>query len=203
VVTIDLTQQSKMNILNVGYDSTNYYLIGQNTTRILIDIGWPGTLPKLLNIFKRKRVPLQDVKYLLVTHYHPDHAGLAQEVKSMGIRLVVVENQQSYIPKLHQYMKPSNPFHDITIDDNLNLSFIDSRAFLLHLGIEGEIIHTPGHSEDSISLILDEGMAFTGDLPGPSWGEDSMHQVEASWQRIRALGVKTIYPGHGPVRLLE
>ena len=77
-----------MNILNVGYDSTNYYLIGQNTTRLLIDVGWPGKLSKLLNIFKRKRVSLQDVKYLLVTHYHPDHAGLAQEVKSIGIQLL-------------------------------------------------------------------------------------------------------------------
>ena len=187
-----------MNILNVGYDSTNYYLIGQNTTRLLIDIGWPGTLPKLLNIFKRKRVPLKDVKYLLVTHYHPDHAGLAQKVKSIGIRLVIVENQQSSIPTLRKYMKPSNPFLEITLDDNLDLSFIDSRAFLSHLGIEGEIIHTPGHTDDSISLILDEGIAFTGDLPGQTWGEDSMHQVETSWQRIRGLNAKTIYPGHGP-----
>jgi glyoxylase-like metal-dependent hydrolase (beta-lactamase superfamily II) len=203
VATIDLTQQSKMNILNVGYDSTNYYLIGQNTTQLLIDVGWPGTLPKLLNIFKRKRVPLQDVKYLLVTHYHPDHAGLAQEVKSIGTQLVVVENQLSFIPKLRTYMKPSNPFLEITLDDNLNLSFIDSREFLLHLGIRGEIIPTPGHSDDSISLILDEGIAFTGDLPGPTWGEDSMHQVETSWQRIRALNAKTIYPGHGPARILE
>jgi ribonuclease/clavin/mitogillin len=202
-VTIDPTQQSKMNILNVGYDSTNYYLIGQDTTRLLIDVGWPGTLPKLLSIFKRKCVPLRDIKYLLVTHYHPDHAGLAQEVKSKGIQLVVVENQQSSIPKLRKYMKPSNPFLEITLDDNFNLSFLDSRAFLLHLGIEGEIIHTPGHTDDSISLILDEGIAFTGDLPGPTWGEDPMHQVEKSWQRIRALNAKTIYPGHGPVRLLE
>jgi endoribonuclease LACTB2 len=192
-----------MHILNVGYDSTNYYLIDQNTTRLLIDIGWPGTLPKLLNIFKRKRVPLHDVNYLLVTHYHPDHAGLAQEVKSIGIQLVVVENQRSFIPKLREYMKPSNPFFEITLDDNLDLSFLDSRAFLSHLGIKGEIIHTPGHTDDSISLILDEGIAFTGDLPGQTWGEDSEHQVELSWQRIRALNAKTIYPGHGPVRLLE
>jgi ribonuclease/clavin/mitogillin len=192
-----------MNILNVGYDSSNYYLIDQNTTRLLIDVGWPGTLPKLLNIFKRKRVPLQDVKYLLVTHYHPDHAGLAQEVKSIGVQLVVLENQLSFIPKLRTYMKPSNPFLEITLDDNLNLSFKDSRAFLLHLGIRGEIIHTLGHTDDSISLILDEGIAFTGDLPGQTWEEDAMHQVEMSWKRIRALNAKTIYPGHGPVRLLE
>ncbi len=192
-----------MNILNVGYDSTNYYLIGRNTTSLLIDVGWPGTLPKLLNIFKRKRVSLQDIKYLLVTHYHPDHAGLAQEIKSKGIELVVLENQQSFIPELRIYMKPSNPYHEITFDDNLNLSFKSSRAFLMHLGIEGEIIYTPGHSDDSISLILDEGMAFTGDLPGLAWAEEkSIRQVDLSWQKIRALNVKTIYPGHGPIKHL-
>ena len=106
---------------------------------------------------------------------------------SKGIQLVVIENQQSFIPKLRRYMKPSNPFLEITLDDNLNLTFKDSRAFLSHLGIEGEIIHTPGHTDDSISLILDEGIAFTGDLPGPTRGEDSLHQVETSWRRIRAL----------------
>lgn len=202
--TIDPTQQHMTNILNVGYNSTNYYLIGQNTTQLLIDVGWPGTLPKLLNILKRKRVALQDVKYLLITHYHPDHAGLAQEVKLKGIQLVVLENQLPFIPKLRAYMKPSNPYLEISLDDNLNLSFKDSRAFLQRLCIEGEIINTPGHSEDSISLVLDEGSAFTGDLHGLSWaGEDSIRQVEQSWKGLRALNVKTVYPGHGPVRQLE
>ncbi len=193
-----------MNILNVGYNSANYYLIGQSTTPLLIDVGWPGTLPKLLNIFRRKRVPLQDVKYLLITHYHPDHAGLAQEVKLKGIQLVVLENQLPFIPKLRTYMKPSNPYLEIAPDDNLNLSFKDSRAFLQLSGIEGEIIQTQGHSDDSISLVLDEGIAFTGDLPGLAWaGEDSIYQVELSWKSLRAMNVKTVYPGHGPVRQLE
>lgn len=198
-----LDPQRKMNILNVGYDSTNYYLIGRNTTGLLIDVGWPGTLPKLLNVFRKKRVPSQDVKYLLVTHYHPDHAGLVQEIKSIGIRLVVLENQQPFFPKLRTYMKQNSPFLEITLNDNLNLSFKDSRAFLLHLDIEGEIIHTPGHSDDSISLILDTGIAFTGDLPSSTWAEDPLRKVEHSWQRIRSLNVKKIYPGHGPVRNLE
>ena len=35
---------------------------------------------------------------------------------------------------------------------------IDSRryscsTFMLYLGIEGEIVHTPGHSDDSVSLL--------------------------------------------------
>jgi ribonuclease/clavin/mitogillin len=160
-------------------------------TPLLIDVGWPGTLPKLINIFRRKRVALKDIKYLLITHYHLDHAGLAQELKLKGIRLIVLENQLSFIPKLRTYIKPSNPYLEITLNDNLNLSFKDSRAFLQRLGIEGEIIHTPGHSDDSVSLILDEGIAFTGDLPGLAWaGEDSIHQVELGWKSLRALKLK-------------
>jgi endoribonuclease LACTB2 len=86
-----------------------------------------------------------------------------------------MENQLPFIPKLRAYMKASNPYLEITLDDNLILSFLDSREFLSRLGMEGEIIPTPGHSDDSVSLILDEGMAFTGDLPGPTWGADLMH----------------------------
>lgn len=203
MAAIDIARQRKTNILNVGYRSTNYYLIGRNATRLLIDVGWPGTLPKLLNIFKRRRVQLQDIRHLLVTHYHPDHAGLAQEIKSKGVQLVVLECQPSFIPELGRYMKPSNHFQEISLSDNINLSFKESRAFLLRLGIDGEIIHTPGHSDDGISLILDEGIAFTGDLPGFACTEDSRHQVELSWQRIQSLNAKTIYPGHGPIRHLE
>ena len=73
-----------MNILNVGYRSTNFYLIGENQPSLLVDIGWPGTLPTLLRIFKQKGVRLQNVPYMLATHYHPDHAGLIQELNKDG-----------------------------------------------------------------------------------------------------------------------
>lgn len=42
--------------------------------------------------------------------------------------------------------------------------FEESRKFLGELGIEGEIISTPSHSEDSISVILDDGTCIVGDL---------------------------------------
>src|SRR4051812_4000159 len=98
-----------MNIVNVGYDSTNYYLLGSHT-QLLVDTGWPGTLPKLLNILKRKDIALQAIQYLLVTHYHPDHAGLAQELKRAGLKLVVLENQRAFIPALGKYMKPEQRY---------------------------------------------------------------------------------------------
>ncbi len=78
-----------MNIVNVGYDSTNYYVIEQNRTRLLVDAGWPGTLPKLQASLKRTGLVLKDLIYLCVTHYHPDHAGLVQELKDRGVLHIV------------------------------------------------------------------------------------------------------------------
>ncbi len=193
-----------MNIVNVGYDSTNYYVLGQSNARLLIDVGWPGTLPKLLANLKRKDILLQDIRYLLITHYHPDHAGLAQEVKDQGVRLIVLDSQLPAIPRLKMHMKPVNPYVEIRLDDNLSLTLADGREFLRGIGIEGEIISTPGHSDDSITLILDEGIAFTGDLLGPMYvADEARPQAELSWAEIRSHHVKTIYPGHGPIRPFE
>ena len=82
----------------------------------------------------------------------------------------------------------------------LRLQTAQSRPFLDKLGLAGEIILTPGHSDDSVSLILDSGAAFTGDLPPESVAGYQGPAGLESWERIRAHGAHTIYPAHGPVR---
>src|SRR5690242_10537970 len=99
-----------LHIINVGYDSTNYYVLVSSSTKLLIDVGFPGTLPKLRHTLKRTGMDLADIHYLLATHYHPDHAGLAQEVKQQGVKLIVLENQRTAIPALKQHMKPSQHY---------------------------------------------------------------------------------------------
>ena len=117
------------------------------------------------------------------------------------MRLIVLESQLPAIPLLKTHMKPADRYVDIRLDDNLNLTIAESRDFLRGIGIEGEIISTPGHSDDSITLILDEGIAFTGDLLGPMHvADEARPQAELSWAMIRSHHVKTIYPGHGPIR---
>jgi ribonuclease/clavin/mitogillin len=190
-----------MNIVNVGYDSTNYYVLGANTNRLLVDVGWSNTLPKLLAMLKRKDISLQDIGFLLATHYHPDHAGLAQELKAKGVQLIVLEQQLAAIPVLRTYMKPINQYLEITLHDNLVMHVSESRSFLKRIGIAGEVIATPGHSDDSVSLVLDAGAAFTGDLPPPGFVDASAEDsVQRSWEALRALHATTIYPGHGPAR---
>ena len=93
---------------------------------------------------------------------------------------------------------------DITPDDNVTISFAESRAVLERIGIPGEIVHTPGHSDDSVSLLLDDGSAFTGDLTHPAFiGMEDAAVVSSSWQALRKRGATRIYPGHGPVRPMK
>jgi ribonuclease/clavin/mitogillin len=194
-----------LNIVNVGYDSANYYLVESATTQLLVDVGWPGTLPKLQAARKRVGVSPTGIAYLLVTHYHPDHAGAAQELKRQGTRLIVLENQLAGIAALNEWMRPKPQYHyvDITLDGNLNVRSTESRALLRQLGLEGEIVITPGHSDDSVTLILDSGVAFSGDLPPPGTFGDPQHPAEGSWELIRAHDVHTVYPGHGGVYRLR
>ncbi len=86
--------------------------------------------------------------------------------------------------------------------DNVTMSCDESRSLLRRIGFSGEIIHTPGHSDDSVSLLLDDGSAFTGDLTPPflAADEDQAVVLRSSWQRLRERGATRIYPGHGSDR---
>jgi glyoxylase-like metal-dependent hydrolase (beta-lactamase superfamily II) len=188
-------------IVNVGYRSTNFYVVSAERSRLLVDLGWPGTFDTLRANLGRKGVPLAEIRYGLATHYHMDHAGLAQELKLAGVPLLVVAGQEPAIPLLKQHMKPQDRFVDITLHDNVTITSEESRAFLAKIGIGGEIVHTPGHSDDSVSLLLDNGVAFTGDLTHPAVvTEETAAEVARSWAALRELGATTIYPGHGPPR---
>ncbi len=191
----------QVTIVNVGYRSTNYWVIGVGRSRLLVDLGYPGTMGTMRANLKRMGVPLEEIRYGLATHYHIDHAGLAQELKNAGVALLVLEAQVSAIPLMKAWTKPRDQYLDIAMDDNVTISFAESRAVLGRIGIVGEILHTPGHSDDSVTLLLDDGVAFTGDLTPPALaGKDEATVVAASWRLLRERGATRVYPGHGPVR---
>lgn len=183
-----------MNVINVGYKSTNYYVLADRAPRLLVDAGWPGTLSHFQSVCRRAGVELTSIPYVLATHYHPDHAGLAQELKRLGLKLILVETQVAAVPLLRQQVKPTDGYVEITLADNALVTLADSRAFLKRIGVAGQIVSTPGHSADSVTLLLDDGAAFTGDLTAPMLAEGA---ALASWDRLRALGAKMVYPGHG------
>lgn len=158
----------------------------------------------MLANLKRKDVPIQEIRYTLATHYHIDHAGLAEEFKQAGVPLLVLDVQVNAIPLMKRWTKPQDNYLEITMDGNITISFSESRSLLEEIGIQGEIIHTPGHSEDSVSLLLDDGSVLTGDLtPLEFVGMEDPEFVSASWQLLRERGATHIYPGHGPIRPMD
>jgi glyoxylase-like metal-dependent hydrolase (beta-lactamase superfamily II) len=190
--------------VNVGYRSTNYWVISAGSARLLVDLGWPGTMGTMRANLQRVGVPLKEIRYGLATHYHIDHAGLAQEFKQAGVPLLVLETQVEAISLMKTWVKPGDGYVDIALHDNRTIGFAQSRALLESLGIAGEILSTPGHSDDSVSLLLDDGGVFTGDLTHPAMVEEANALVTAaSWKLLEERGASLIYPGHGPTRRMN
>ncbi|EHJ53204.1 MBL fold metallo-hydrolase [Streptococcus macacae] len=62
-------------------------------------------------------IRVEDIAYLLITHYHPDHMGLAQDLMNLGIQLLVMDVQKDFIhqsdsifEKEGRAIRPSNLF---------------------------------------------------------------------------------------------
>jgi glyoxylase-like metal-dependent hydrolase (beta-lactamase superfamily II) len=189
-----------MRVLNLTYKLTSIYLIEANCGWVMVDAGWPDTLSQFFKLLKQNDVHIGDIKYLIITHFHPDHAGLAQDLKELGTKLILHEIQVPFVNKLNSFFKknPSFKAKDIIEGNNIILSSSESKKFLKSVGIDGEIILTPGHTDDSISLIIDKCCAFTGDLPEFSFIEAYNDQtMKDSWKLLQAYNVKKIYPAHG------
>jgi glyoxylase-like metal-dependent hydrolase (beta-lactamase superfamily II) len=195
------TPRAAPTIVNVGYRSTNFWVVSVGRARLMVDLGWPGMLGTLEANLKRMDIPLAEVGHGLATHYHMDHAGAAQDLKNKGMRLIVTPEQVNAIPAMKQWIKNFDAYTEIVLNDNAIVACAESRAFLAKIGFDGEIVHTPGHSDDSVSLVLDTGAVFTGDLTHPSLvTEEIAETVARSWQLLRDRGATTVYAGHGPVR---
>ena len=93
-----MTKPAQTTIVYVGYRSTNYWIVSAGTSRLIVDLGRPGSIGIMQANLKRMDVPLEELRYALATHFHIDHAGIAQEFKAAGVPLLVLETQVHSIP---------------------------------------------------------------------------------------------------------
>jgi len=187
------------NLVTITLRSTHYYLIDTGQGLLMVDTGWAGSLPALKSQLKRVGIGLDQIRYVMMTHHHPDHAGLTQEIKDASqARLVILEVQIPFLENLKAFQAEKSVYRAIRIDASDLVLRGSNRADLYGVGIQGEIIETPGHSDDSVSLVLDSGLAFIGDLQLPDRVRDEARQLTlVSWKKLLTLGAKTFYPGHG------
>ena len=195
-----------MKIHELKYSATNTYLIEGGKGRILFDTGWAGTLPAFLQTLGELHIPVQDIDYILISHFHPDHMGIAQEIASYGPVIAAADVQKDFIHISDPvFAKEKNRYFRPVIEEKVRIVPIaESRSFLEETGISGELLYTPGHSDDSISLWLDEKILFVGDL-NPLY-ELEMHKgtsIEESWNKLLKLNPEMIFYGHAKTAVLE
>ncbi|MDP2659504.1 MAG: MBL fold metallo-hydrolase [Dehalococcoidia bacterium] len=126
-----------------------------------------------------------NVRYLIVTHGHPDHIGALAEVKaSLGAPVAYHPADRSVIS-----VAP-----DLELADGMDLPLGDHALRVLHL---------PGHTPGSIGVLTGADL-FAGDtlFPGgpgrTNTPEDLVELAHTIKERLFTLaGETTVYPGHG------
>jgi glyoxylase-like metal-dependent hydrolase (beta-lactamase superfamily II) len=212
--------------LRLGW--TRCYLLKCTGGYLLIDTSYPGHYAQFERKLAMLGIATSDIKYLLLTHHHDDHAGFAAElVRSAGCRVIVHCSALSPLQRGRPAGSevPANrriqiifafyallfhrrfEFPPLTLYEKDIVIEGDNDSFLREIGIDGDVLHTPGHSSDSISVLLSDGSAFVGDAAmnflrwtgighRPVYFED-INTVYGSWQNLRERGARVIYPSHG------
>jgi glyoxylase-like metal-dependent hydrolase (beta-lactamase superfamily II) len=196
------------------------WLIVDGEKSILVDAGYEGKIKDFEHTLVDNGLKPRDIKMIVMTHTHFDHACGLKELKELTkARVVVNENEAGCLeqgfcplPKGTKWysgiiswlgrnlLYGIGKFHSVSPDITLKV-----KLDLGRYGIEGYIIPTPGHTSGSQSLIIGE-QAFVGDdMFGifsntifPPFAND-VPALLKSWQEILDTGCRWFYPGHGKV----
>ena len=181
------------------YGNTNTYYIGGDEG-LLIDTDYAGTLPAFFREIKEKNIGIKNIKYVIATHYHPDHVGLISELMKLGVKLILITTQESFINYPDEIFSRTPHLKYKSINKNLAtlISPKESRSFLKKLDIDGEIFTTASHSDDGIAIVLDSGECFIGDVEPLAYLEayEEKQSLASDWEKILSFNPKVIYYSH-------
>ncbi|KAF8842548.1 Metallo-hydrolase/oxidoreductase [Paxillus ammoniavirescens] len=213
---------------------TNTYLVGERTPYTLIDTGEgkPEYIPLLESALQDQggdpsASAQQHVSDIIISHWHPDHVGGLPSVLSLLSRLWGDRNTPIPFkpPRIHKFPHASLPdarlhlavqsippnaytpspsgslFHDLQHGQSFPIARLDASS---DPEASLQVIHSPGHTEDSICLLFPSDNAlYTADTvlgQGTAVFEDLATYIST----LRSLlshrdKYSILYPGHGPV----
>ena len=187
-------------MIKLRYGNTNTFYIPGSDGGLLVDTDWAGTLPLFFKAIKTAGIEMKAITTLLVTHYHPDHMGLASELQRLGVKLLVVDVQRLFVHASDEIFARDKHLSYRAVDESAAtvISCAESRDVLKGLGIDGEILHTPSHSEDSVSLALDDGSCLVGDLEPLAYlaGYEENPALKSDWEQLMRRRPKRILYAH-------
>ncbi len=210
----------------------NAHLILGSHGCILVDAGLPGSERKIEKVLAKEKLSFKDIKVIVVTHAHVDHAGSAALLRELsGAPILAHEGDAKHFSReTPMTFCPTGWFGRLFIKTRLMvepyvgfepdiLLTNDEVVDLQQYGIPGVVKHSPGHTAGSISVVLSTKDALVGDLiaSGILLGgiirtnhakrppfEDDPHTTGHQLQRLVDSGVERFYMGHGgPLKASE
>lgn len=194
-------------VTRLKYGNTNTFFIRGTCGNLLIDTDYLGTLPSFYKEIKKYDIGLNDITYVLATHYHPDHIGLVSQLMEQGVKLLLIDTQVDYIHYSDKIFSRDKRLQYVPINKEsaILVKCEESRTFLHSIGIEGEILSTPSHSNDSISLILDDGTCYVGDLEPIDFLDAYEENIalKKDWELIMNYNPKIISYAHANEKVIS
>ncbi len=198
---------------------SNVFLLTNGQTNILIDTSVPRLWHRL-----QKYLDCLDIKsidYLILTHTHFDHAANAKKIKEKFKPYIIVQKAEAvYLLNGDNILPKGSTFitrHLVNIIGKRLISnykyepcqpdlLVDSEYNLKEMGYNAYLIHTPGHTIGSMSLIIDDEIALVGDTMFgvfkwsvfPPYAEDKDIMIR-SWGKLLKTKCKKYIPSHGTV----
>ena len=194
----------------------NSYLLKTETGYALIDTGILKKRKELEEELNRHGCQPGDLTLIIITHGHLDHVSNAAYLRDRyGAKIAMHRGDSMMAEEANMFVDVKGGLMlgligflmkvlglsdyekftpDIILEDGQDLS---------DYGLDATVLHTPGHSAGSISIITAEGDLFSGDIimntkkPEKTTLVDNPEQLEASVSKIRGLDSSMVYPGHG------
>jgi len=203
----------------------NAHLIKSESGCILVDAGIPGSERKIERVLGQHGLSFKDIKLIIVTHAHTDHAGSAARVRELSKAPILAHKDDAdfYSRKVPMTYCPTGWFgkfflktpapHEPYEGFEPDILMENAQAMnLMEFGVDGIVRHTAGHTPGSIAIELSSrdalvgdliasgigmgGIAFTGRAIRPPF-EDDPQRVAHELERLVQGGVKRFHMGHG------
>ena len=190
------------------------HLIESDGGLVLIDAGLPG----LEHLILRRMAILgrDDLRLIFITHAHLDHYGGAAALRRLTGAPIAIHRDdadvmargETHLGSCRGFGRVIGPFLPM-LEANVPLEptqadvFVEDGADLCAYGLDGVVIHTPGHTPGSSCLLVDGRLAFVSDLISAVFGvrgaiffSQDWTQVPRNLARIQTLKPEKIYTGH-------
>ena len=208
-----------LKVIPINLSISKAYLIIEESP-VLVDTGSPNEEQKIQAALEQEGYSWNDLKLIIHTHGHIDHVGSTKKIKSLTLAPTAIHplDQENVISGNNGPIKPARfagkilkPFAERSYPSFKPDLLIEEGFSLQEYGVQGKVIHTPGHTKGSISVVLKTGEAIIGDLlmgghlggailsskPRIHYFAELTEQIEPSFNKLLQHNVHTLYVGHG------